>query len=115
LWVVLENVPGRRFRHIERACDDLEAIGYAVWPLDIAVEVRNHVRRRGWVVAYANRNGESRLPVDAEMAVLLEAARRWRDQPEPVGMDDGLPGKSHRMRALGNAIRTYEAEMIFRA
>ena len=115
LWVILENVPGRRFEHLERACDDLEAIDYAVWPLDIAVEIKNHVRRRGWIVAHADSEGEPQCPIDAEMAGLQEAARRWRNISEPMGMDDGIPGKTHRMRALGNAIRVYEAEMLIRA
>jgi DNA (cytosine-5)-methyltransferase 1 len=77
-WVLLENVPGTRLEHIERSCCALESEGYAVWPLDIGVEIRNHVRRRIWVVAHDNRQGEPQLPVNAEVAGIREAARRWR-------------------------------------
>lgn len=113
-WVVLENVPGRRLEHVERSCSDLERGGYAVWPFDIAVEIRKHVRRRLWVVAHANSEGEPQCAVDAQMAGLREiTTRRWRE-PEPVGMDDGVPARMDRMRALGNSIEPQIAELIFR-
>lgn len=115
VWVVLENVPGYRLPHIERACCDLEAIDYAVWPIDLGVEIRKAVRRRIYVVAHANENGEPQCPMHEEMAGLREAARRWRSEPEPMGVDDGLPARMDRMRALGNSIRVYEAEMLIRA
>lgn len=112
IWVILENVPSYRLEHIDRACDDLESEGYAVWPLDIAIEERNHVRRRAWVVAYDNSHGEPQCPLNAKASSVQEVARRWRGIPEPVGMDDGLPGKMDRMKGLGNAIRPFEAELI---
>lgn len=112
VWVLLENVPGVRLEHIDRACDDLESIDYSAWPLDIAVEIRNHVRRRIWVVAHADSEGEPRCSVDAQVARVCEAARRWRDQPEPLGVDDGLRERSHRMKALGNSIVVPIAELI---
>jgi DNA (cytosine-5)-methyltransferase 1 len=111
-WVVLENVPGYRLEHVERSCRDLEDSNYAVWPLDVAVEVRNHVRRRIWVVAHADSEGEPRCSVDAQVARVCEAARRWRDQSEPMGMDDGVRPRSHRMKALGNGIVVPIAELI---
>lgn len=114
-WVVLENVPGRRLEHVERSCRDLETNGYAVWPLDIAVEIRNHVRRRIWVVAHDNRQGEPQCPEYAEMAgVFSLTTRRWCE-PEPVGMDDGLSNRMDRMSSLGNAIEPAVAELIIRA
>jgi DNA (cytosine-5)-methyltransferase 1 len=114
-WVVLENVPGVGLAHIDRSCSELEAIDYAVWPLDIGVEVRNHVRRRIWVVAHDNRQGEPQLPVNAEVAGVREAARRWRCEPEPMGVDDGFPDRMDRMRALGNSIEPAIAELLIRA
>lgn len=114
-WVVLENVPAYRLEHIERSCRDLERDGYAVWPIDAAVEVRNHVRRRIWVVAHDDRKGEPQLPVDAEMAGIREAARCWRGVPEPMEVDDGIPGRMAHMKAYGNAIEPWMAELIIRA
>lgn len=115
VWVVLENVPGYKLPHIERACRDLEDSDYAVWPIHIGVEVRKAVRRRIYVVAHANEDGEPQCPFNEEASGIQKAARRWRSEPEPVGMDDGLPRKMDRMRALGDGIRVYDAEMIIRA
>lgn len=114
-WIVLENVPGGGLEHIEQSCSDLESQGYAVWPLDIAVEIRNHVRRRCWIVAHAHGDCESQRPINEKASSVQEAARRWRDQPEPMGMDDGLPGRMDRMIQLGNAIEPAVAEIIFRS
>jgi DNA (cytosine-5)-methyltransferase 1 len=113
-WVLLENVPGKRLQHIERACCDLESINYAVWPIDIAVEVNKAVRRRIYVLAHSNECGEPQCPLDEKTSSIQAAARRWRGIPEPLAMDDGLPGKMDRMRALGDSIRVYDAEMILR-
>lgn len=114
-WVVLENVPGYRLEHIERSCCDLERGDYAVWPLDIAVEIRNHVRRRIWVVAHDNRQGEPQLAEHAEVAsVCALAGSRWRAS-EPMGVDDGIPGRMDRMSSLGNSIEPIVAEMLIRA
>lgn len=115
VWVVLENVPGYRLPHIERSCCDLEGINYAVWPIDLGVEVRKAVRRRIYVVAHANEYGEPQCPVDAKTSGIQVAARLWRSESEPMGMDDGLPARMDRMRALGSSIRVYEAEMLIRA
>lgn len=114
-WIVLENVPGRRLEHIERSCSDLESIGYAVWPLDIACEVRNHVRRRIWVVAHDNRHGEPQCPEHAEMADVFAFAAGWWCEAAPVGVDDGLPNRVDRMSSLGNSIEPAVAELIIRA
>lgn len=114
-WVIVENVPGRRLEHVERSCRDLERGDYAVWPLDIAVEIRNHVRRRIWVVAHDNRQGEPQLAEHAKVASLCAlAGSRWRVS-EPVGVDDGLSGRMDRMSSLGNAIEPIVAEMLIRA
>ena len=114
-WCVLENVPGIRFEHIERACSHLETLGYAVWPIAIAVELQDHVRRRVWTIAHADSEGKPRCPVDAEVASLRTFAGLRRGEPDPMGMDDGLPERMDRMHALGNAIEPEIAEMLFRA
>lgn len=114
-WVILENVPGRRLEHVERSCRELEGLGYAVWPIDVAVEIHHHVRRRIWVVAHADREGEPRCPVDAEVAGVRAAARCRRGDAEPLAVDDGLPRKMARMKALGNAIEVELVELLIRA
>lgn len=115
IWIVIENVPSYKLEHIERACDDLEFIDYAVWPLDIACEIRNHVRRRAWIVAHANENGEPQCAVYEKVAGLRQAARFWWGISEPMGMADGIPHRLDRLRCLGNAIVPQIAEIIGRA
>lgn len=112
VWVVLENVPGARLEHIDRACSELDAEDFTVWPIVVGAEVRNHVRRRCWVVAHANREGEPQRSIDAQVARICEVAARRGCESESLGVDDGLPGWSHRMHALGNAIETPIAELI---
>jgi DNA (cytosine-5)-methyltransferase 1 len=117
-WVLAENVPGIGLAGIERVCNDLEYVGYAVWPMvvDTAPPNRTRGRRRVIFVAHANSEGEPRFPVHAEMAGVSEISRgRWADDPAPVGVDDGLPGRMDRLRCLGNAITPYAAEIIGRA
>jgi len=56
-WVLGENVPGIIGMELDNCLSDLEALGYAAWPLVIpacAVDAR-HRRDRVWIVAYAAR------------------------------------------------------------
>lgn len=54
-WVVVENVPALRVRGADRVCADLEAHGYAVWPLVVGAAHAGAPHRRGrvWIVARA--------------------------------------------------------------
>ena len=119
LWVLAENVPGNEFKHIERACADLALCGYKVWPIDMAVETRRHNRRRFWIVAHANSDGEPNGPLDAEASVMQEASGQHREPyTEALGVADVLPegmDKRKRLKALGNSINPRVAEVIFRA
>ena len=56
-WVLGENVAGLINMELDRCLSDLEAIGYACWPLVIpacAVDAK-HRRDRVWIVGYAER------------------------------------------------------------
>ena len=117
-WLLAENVPGLGHHGIDRVCSDLERIGYTCWPvrLDTAPPGRHRGRDRFIIVANANREGEPRRTVDAQMACLSEVSgRRWSHDAPPVGVDDGLPGRMDRLRQLGNAITPWVSEMIGRA
>jgi len=103
-WVLLENVPGKDLAHIERSARDLECEGYAVWTFDIGIEIRNHIRRRVWVMAHAHGNRKPQRPVNEKVAELQATLEKWRDQSEPLDLDDGLPNRMARLKMLGNSL-----------
>ena len=95
-WIIGENVAGIVTMELDNILSDLEAIGYAAWPLVIpacAVDAR-HRRDRVWIVAHANerrgeqcnKNERSFSKPDAERAGVGEdvahAESRERSQPE---------------------------------
>lgn len=61
-WCLFENVPGIITLELDRVLADLEAIGYAAWPIVIpacAVDAR-HRRDRVWILAYSESNDRRR-------------------------------------------------------
>ena len=66
-WVLAENVGALRTRGIDRVCTDLEAQGYAVWPLVVGAWAVGapHRRERVWIVAHRESGYPGALP-DAE-------------------------------------------------
>lgn len=114
IWVVAENVP-RGLEHIDRAARDLQLENYRTRTIDVALTIRKHTRRRAFIVAYTNGYGKPQCSVNAEASRIPKIARHWRDEPDPMGMDDGLPPRMDRLRALGNAIVPQVAEVIFQA
>lgn len=52
-WVALENSPNLRSRGADRVLGELEALGYACWPLVVGADDvgANHRRKRVWIVA----------------------------------------------------------------
>lgn len=115
-WVVLENVTGFDGVALEQVVSDLEASGYEVAPpLEIpACAVGcDHLRPRIWIVGHANRDGESGLPVDGEVAVVPGDHRHT----SRMGAPDGVSGRMdrHQLSALGNAVVVPLVVEIFRA
>lgn len=53
-WCLFENVGALRTRGIDRVCSDLEAEGYAVWPLVVGAWAVGapHRRERVWIVGH---------------------------------------------------------------
>lgn len=117
-WVIAENVPGIGPDGVKRVRSDLESAGYSVWTfdLDTAPRKRHRQRPRIFWLAHANGESESRLSEYAEMACLPAlSGRGWENHSPPVGMDDGLPLRMVRLKALGNALVPMAAEMLGRA
>lgn len=100
-YVFAENVQRRA---IDRAADDLEAMGYqtrciALSAADVGAD---HERKRYWIRAYADGDGELRGPVDAKMAVVSVLCRGvWGDKPGSSRVPDGMAGWVDRLAASG--------------
>jgi len=124
-WVVAENVPGLRSRGADRVLADLEALGYAVWPLVVGAVHAGapHRRRRVWIVArrHAADPARPRLevrqpgPAPAPARLPVERRGRWPAEPGLRRVDHGFPHRVDRIRALGNAVLPANAAMIGRA
>jgi DNA (cytosine-5)-methyltransferase 1 len=56
-WVLVENVPALRCRGADVLLADLEALGYATWPLVVGARDVGapHARDRIWIVGHADR------------------------------------------------------------
>jgi DNA (cytosine-5)-methyltransferase 1 len=111
--VFLENVNISAFL---QPFADLQAMGFAVLPLyeaDPAEMGAPHSRRRFFLLAYADSKSELVCAVNEEMASVQKAPRPWDGWPEFPRMDDGLPNRVDRSRALGNAVVPIVAAKAF--
>lgn len=146
-FVLVENVGALLSRGLATVLGDLASLGYdAEWHcLPASFLGAPHHRDRLWLVAYANREGQSVVSVDDEAcglptpsghipahaerrqqplewlvagigreweSVARNAAWNSEDSPLGLGMDDGLPGRMDRLRALGNAVVPQIPELI---
>jgi DNA (cytosine-5)-methyltransferase 1 len=101
-YVFAENTQRRA---IDRAADDLEAMGYAVrcMPLSAADVGADHIRQRYWLLAHANDHGELRMCLDAEVAQLPGVRPGvWSAYPNESRVDDGLADRMERLASTGN-------------
>lgn len=119
-FVIIENVAAHLGRGFSRVLADLDALGFdAEWSTLTACAMgAPHTRRRLFAVAYAHRDGEPVLALDAEVAGMPPAPsdrRHWGNPtPDDVGADDGLPHRLDRLHALGNAVVPQVAEWVGR-
>ena len=120
-WVCCENVAGITQMALEDVCCDLEGEGYEVQPLHISSAAVGTIqsRKRVWILAHRNerrapvwRNGEFQQ-ITQDAGVGRNHGRRaaepitgewWQEQPRPYGVLDGVPERSLRNDALGNAV-----------
>jgi DNA (cytosine-5)-methyltransferase 1 len=117
----VENVEGLLYagRGFGDVLGDLASCGFdATWRVLRASDFgAPHHRPRVWLVGYPNGDGKPDVSLDDEVAGLPQLrrpVRAWPDPPVDVGMDDGLPGRPQRLRALGNALVPAIAEFIGR-
>lgn len=115
--VMLENVPAILVRGLGRVLGDLAQIGYnAFWDCIRASDLGAWHRRDRWfLVAYPNDVGRKRsieVSVSGIRNVQGKSARgfeKWPGlsaipTPYLCGTADGVPNRTHRLAALGNAI-----------
>jgi DNA (cytosine-5)-methyltransferase 1 len=119
-FVVIENAADLRLRGLGEILGCLDAIGYdAEWHTIASCALgAPHSRKRLFVVAYANDRNEPDGSVNAETPGVCEVPRCTPDwgtaRAAPLGVDDGLPGRTHRLHALGNAVVPQVAEVVGR-
>ena len=119
-YAFVENVGALTGRGLDRVLGGLAAIGYdAEWGvLGACVSGAPHSRKRLFVLAYADRDGEPAGPIDAQTSGLRANAalmRDWRPSPPArVRMDDGVSGGLDRLRCLGNAVVPAQAALAWR-
>ena len=101
-YVFAENVSDKA---IDAACDDLEKMGYETRAVSIGASDlgADHIRKRYWLLAYADDKSELLRGLDAEMAVCEGISHRiWEANPADSRMDDGLAYRVERYYATGN-------------
>jgi DNA (cytosine-5)-methyltransferase 1 len=101
-YVFAENVQQRA---IDRAADDLEAMGYAVRcvALSAADMGGDHIRKRYWLLAHADMHGELRGTEHAEMAECpIFRPGVWQTEPDKPRMADVLASWVDRLEATGD-------------
>ncbi len=114
-WVVIENSSHGRKHWVPQVRQDLYRRGYETLPVEISAwDIgANHERRRCFVLANS-RSGRCEM---AEKALRTGRASskfrsQWGREPGIPRVDDGLPDRLDRRRALGNAVVPQIAQAI---
>ena len=101
-YVFAENTERRA---IDRAADDLEAMGYKVACITLSAKDlgADHVRERRWLLAYADMHSELLQPINAEVARMPSVPPRiWQTFTNEPRMADGMANRMDRLKAIGN-------------
>lgn len=126
-WVVGENVAGIVGLALDQTLSDLEAQSYSsrAFILPACAVDAPHRRDRVWIVANASSIKRQRLcqkSVYGKQDIQGQFGRsgedqpnRWPTEPQLGRVVDGLPNRSHRAKALGNAIVPQIAYKLFQA
>lgn len=108
-WIIAENVTGIIGVELDKTLSDLEGENYdpVTYLVPACAVDAPHERKRIWVVAHSNSPGfrEQRwpCPITASLSV-PECASRWTAEPDVCRVDDGVPNRVAKLRALGNSI-----------
>lgn len=99
------------------ACQDLESMGYKTKALSISASDlgADHIRKRHWLLAYPDNEGELLCGLNAEMAELYELSSSiWEGSPYKYGIPDGALHFMDRIKAIGNAQIPFMAATAWR-
>jgi DNA (cytosine-5)-methyltransferase 1 len=115
--VLVENVPELLARGMGDVVWDLADAGYDTeWAcIPSAAFGSPDLRARIWILAYASSVGDG-LSFRSIFSRRIgpEYCDWWASEPEICRVDDGIPGRVDRLRALGNAVKPQIAEWIGR-
>ncbi len=101
-YVFAENVSDKA---IDAACDDLEEMGYETRAVSLGASDlgADHVRKRHWLLAYADDKSQLLRGFDAEMAFRKGFPHGvWQSKPSDSRVADGLAGRMEQYSATGN-------------
>lgn len=90
---------------IDRAADDLEAMGYRCRCVNLSAADlgADHVRERYWLLGHTDHQGELGSEINAEVAVLpRQHTNTWQAEPLGLGVPDGMAAGVDIARATGN-------------
>jgi DNA (cytosine-5)-methyltransferase 1 len=118
-FVLVENTSALLTRGLQRVIGDLAGIGYdAEWSIVSACALgAPHPRERMFILAYPEgewRQQCGRFKFDAVREVARNLHQRFRE-PEPARVAYGIPNRTHRNSAIGNAVMPQIPEIIGRA
>ncbi len=119
-WLLLENVPALRVRGADELLGELEALGYACWPLVVGAAHAGapHRRGRAFILAHAagaRLEGWCGEPAEPPAGLPSAGCGGWLLEPGLGRVADGLPARLDRrarLSALGNAVVPDVAEAI---
>jgi DNA (cytosine-5)-methyltransferase 1 len=119
-YAIIENVSALRSRGLDQVLWSLAEIGYdAEWHCIPAAAIgAPHQRDRVWIVAYPHSaHSEGRRLSSGAYAQYANtvSAGWWETEPAVGRVANGLPGQSHRLKQLGNAVVPQIPELIGRA
>jgi len=99
-WVVVENVASGAALWVDTVLRELEQLGYACLPIPLAASDVGapHRRSRVFVVAHADRQGQSAFAVHGEMERSSRAARDVADALQPRREEDRPQAHAGRCR-----------------
>ena len=128
-YALMENVRGHLSLGFGTVLADLASLGYsAEWQvLPASAFGAPHRRDRLLLVAYPS-GGDARDPESQDLPEIFQQAAepresdrtsgslgyRWEDEPDVGRVAHGIPARTHRLRALGNAVVPQVAEWVGR-